>query len=917
MKLAVTLTFVTAVALQAQVSSIYVAAPQVRMISADSMQLTATARDFNGNVVTNATVQWRSNNASVIQVDSAGKVTAGSLGLADVTAASGAVQGVIRLQVLPQRIVVTPADAAIAFGSQQQYAATAYNSQGQPIPDAVFTWHVLVNGGFDSSTVPITRDGLITARTLGYYIVRATVNYPATIDQFEREFDGSTTLKIIPADYKTSALASTSVSYPSVHLLGKRGTIAVNGSGQVALTGLLDGLSSGLLTWKNQSLSLLASAGSPGLTPGSIFYDFDNPSIDSQGNVLATASIIGTGPNVVLVNAGGVQVLVPDRMAADAVLDVVNVSTNRFSLSEGGDVVLRANFHYDGSTDIYNGLLRYSGGFLTLEASAKNPLPGLSGTVSFDDQYGIDANGVIYFSANAGSGRAIFRKEIFKDPVKVIALGDTLAGSTVTQLIQIAVASGDLIVRGALANGSQILARYPGGNVSGAPKVMAAQNYISQLYAANAQGGIGFLGDGGLGYGIYLWSGGDTPPRLVLARYGPSPTGEPVADFYSAAVDDSGNVYASIRCVDTAWMLVRANASPLVIASNGTAVAAQANLDLYVLPVSGDRMGPMHVMTGGNQPSIFQADNRGLLPALLVGDRLPGGSTYTGNFSPRKSPSGDLYATTDQGTFRLTGTGGSMITGYPFTFPDGVLFFSPFNVAVNDRKQLSLLSNTDHSHQRLALWDGSSLRAIAYFQGGAAYQTRSPAGGTFLSVNEQAINDSGQVMIIAQVAGGPGGLFLYDGSSWQSVCPLQTCQLDGEVITSISQLRFSNNKFCAVFITRVGNSRIDCWESGTWTNIMRRGDVTSDGTEITSIGAYDINRLGDVAAVLYTSIGGPNVFLKTANGYSTVQSTVFPTVDGSYLQSIPSVDLRDDRRVYFLALDYLSRMIAYEADPQF
>ncbi len=917
---ATSLLLAVAVADAQVVASVYVAAPQVRITSGDGMQLTATARDASGNTISNASFQWSSSANGVIRVDSGGNVAAASLGLADVTASSGGRQGVIRLQVLPQRISVLPADATVNFGSQQQYAAVAYNLQGQPIADAVFAWHVLVGGGiFDSATVTITRDGLMTANTLGYYVLRASIVYPQNVDQIQREFDGSTTLTIVPADYQVTALASSSVSYPSFHLLGKRGSISVNDTGTVALSASLDGLTAGLLAWQNQSLSLLAGAGSPALVPGTVFYDFDNPSIDSRGNVLAIANVIGTGSNIVLANASGIQVLVPDRMAADSVLDVSVVSTTRFSLSEGGDVVLRGNFHYPGSTDNYQGLLRYSRGALTLEASSKDPLPGLSGAVTFDDQYGVDANGVLYFSANAGTGRAIYRKLVATDPVKVLAVGDTWSGSSITQLPQIAVATaGDLVVRGILANGAQFLARYPGGNTSDPPRIMVTSTGgINQLYAANALGGVVFLGDLGAGYGLYLWTGGEAQPQRVLALYGPSPTGEPVADFYSAAVDAAGNVYASIRCVDTPWMLVRATSTPLLMATNGTAIKAQANLDLYVQPVFGDRTGPLHVLAGGIQPSIFQVDNRGLLPALLVGDRLPGGSMYTGNFIPRKSPSGDLYATTDNGTFHLSSGGQSLVVAYPYLFPDGVRFFNPYSVAVNDHNQLSMMSGTDHSHQRLALFDGGTLRTIAYFQGSSPYLTPSPSGGTFSNFSEQAINDSGEVMVIATVAGGPGGLFLYDGNGWQGVCLLQTCQLDGEAITAIQQLRVSNNKFCAVFTTRVGNTRIDCWEAGTWTNVMRRGDTTSDGTGINSFGVYDINRQGDVAVVLFTGLNGPSVFVKTADRFATAQAAIFPTPDGSFLQGIYSVDLRDDRRVFFLAQDYSGRVIAYEADPQF
>ena len=497
------------------VATVYVTAPQIRVTSADSEQLSAIGRDGAGNPVS-ASVTWSSNNTSVVSVDSNGVATAGALGIADITATINGRQGILRLQVLPQRIEVTPANVAINFGAQQQFTAIAYDSQNQPIPSATFAWHVLVAGGaFDSSTVSIP-GGLVTAKTLGYYIARASVVYNQGADQFEREFDGSTTFQIVPADYKVTSLASSRLAYPSFHLRGKRSLIAANDSGQVVFTGSLDGLTTAILSWQSPaSITALATAGSAGVMQGTVFYDFDNVSIDSSGNVLATANMTGASTNVVLANAQGFQTVLPDRSAADLVLDVTNMTTNRYSLSETGDIVVRGNFHYDGSTVNYNGLLRYSGVQLILEASSMDPLPGLTGQVSFDDQYGLDGNGVLYFSASAGSGRAVFRKEPFMNPVKVIALGDLIGGVAVTQLRQLAVApAGDLVLLASLADGSQVLLHYVGGVTGTAPVVMNSQpGYINQLYAFSPTGGIVWLGDSGSGYGLNLWNGAANSPH--------------------------------------------------------------------------------------------------------------------------------------------------------------------------------------------------------------------------------------------------------------------------------------------------------------------------------------------------------------------------------------------------------------------
>jgi len=248
-----------------------------------------------------------------------------------------------------------------------------------------------------------------------------------------------------------------------------------------------------------------------------------------------------------------------------------------------------------------------------------------------------------------------------------------------------------------------------------------------------------------------------------------------------------------------------------------------------------------------------------------------------------------------------------------------VNYYSPYNVAVNDFNQFVAISGTDHSHQRLAVFDGANFNTIAYFYGSSPYLTPSPAGGTFAGLNELAINASGQVMVIATANNGPSGLFFYDGSTWQTVCAIGSCQIGGETITQANFLRASNNKFCALFNSTVGNQQIDCWEAGAWTILIKRGDNTSDGTQINGFGTYDINRLGDVAVTLYTGLNGPSAFLKTGDtgSYFTVQAALFPASDGAYFQGIYALDLRDDRRVFLLVQDFFGRLIAYEADPQF
>jgi hypothetical protein len=921
MKLAAACALLLAAAAHAQtVATVYVSAPQVRITSGETVQLTALARDAAGNPLVNApNPTWSSNNSAVARVDPTGSVQTAALGIADITATIAGRLGIVRLQVLPARIEVTPEQISVPLGASQQYEAAVYDVNNQPIPGAPVTWRVLIAGGAgDSTTLRISSTGLLSARTLGYYVVRASVLYNAGSNQFEREFAASTSLQVVPDSYTVKPLVSTANTFPAFRLRGKRGNIAANGAGQVAFSATLDGMTGALLTWRGGSgLAALATAGVPGLTASSVLYDFENASIDSRGNVLAQAWTVGTSNNLVLANANGFGVIVPDRVAADAVYDVTNMSVGRFSLSDSGEALFRANFRYPDSSATYSGLLRYRDGLVGLEVSSKDPLPGLTGTVNFEE-FGIDSQGVLYFSASAGARRAIYRKDTQGRVSTVIAVNGTLAGKTVAQLGAIAVAqSGDLVIWASQPDGAQLLAWYPPGGST--PAILPVGAYVSAIYAIHPQGGVAFLGDSGMGFGLYRWPAPTAPAGLLLARFGPSPSGEPVAEFYSAAVDAAGSVYATVRGVDTSWMLLRLNSSPAVLASNGAELSTPANLGLHTSLVPGDRTGPVHLLAGGSQQSIFQANDQGLLPALLVGDRLPGGLVYTGNGWPRKSAAGDLYVTADNGLARISPSGSSLVAPFPYVMSDGVIVYWPFNVAVNDAKQALTIGGTSGPFQRLTLFDGRAARVLAAFNGAPPNVTASPGGGVFASLGDMALGESGQAMISASVSGGPGGLFFYDGSAWKAACLLGgSCRFDGEAVTSIGSLRVANNRFCSVFGTNAGNQRLECWEGGAWTNVLKRGDFTSDGTEINFVsGTFDMNRAGDFAVVLNTGLSNQNVFLKTADGYATVLSSVFPLPGGPFVTAIYSVDLRDDRRVYFVSMDNTSRIVVYEATPRF
>src|SRR5262249_29623547 len=94
-------------------STVYIASPKPELISGEQLQLSATARDGSGRARQGDNFTWVSSNTGILTIDGRGMVTGVRLGIADVTAATGNVRGTVRLQVLPQRIEVTPGSAQV------------------------------------------------------------------------------------------------------------------------------------------------------------------------------------------------------------------------------------------------------------------------------------------------------------------------------------------------------------------------------------------------------------------------------------------------------------------------------------------------------------------------------------------------------------------------------------------------------------------------------------------------------------------------------------------------------------------------------------------------------------------------------------------------------------------------------------
>ena len=164
----------TAVIAVSQVSATMAITPFTATLNAigQAVQLTATVRDANNNLIPGATVTWRSNNSAVVSVNSSGLVTARGSGSAIITATSGgqSATAVITVSQVSATMAITPSTATLnAIGQTVQLTATVRDANNNPIPGTTVTWR-----SNNSAVVSVNSSGLVTARGSGSATITAT-----------------------------------------------------------------------------------------------------------------------------------------------------------------------------------------------------------------------------------------------------------------------------------------------------------------------------------------------------------------------------------------------------------------------------------------------------------------------------------------------------------------------------------------------------------------------------------------------------------------------------------------------------------------------------------------------------------------------------------------------------------------------
>jgi uncharacterized protein YjdB len=136
-----------------------------------TLQLSASARDNSGKVVTGSTVTWSSANEAVATVAATGLVTAVGKGTAQITATVEAVNGSAQVTVaqVPATMSVSPTSLDLEAGATGRLSASVADANGHAIDGQTLSW-----SSDDTSVATVDASGLVTAVAAGSAVVTAS-----------------------------------------------------------------------------------------------------------------------------------------------------------------------------------------------------------------------------------------------------------------------------------------------------------------------------------------------------------------------------------------------------------------------------------------------------------------------------------------------------------------------------------------------------------------------------------------------------------------------------------------------------------------------------------------------------------------------------------------------------------------------
>ena len=162
------------------IASLTVNPPTLALSVGTTSQISATARDGNGVVLTNKPVTWSTSDPATATVSQTGSVAAVANGSAVITATSGGLTASSMVTVTTAggpppgpasvaNVSVTPSTSTISTGATVQLNATTRDANGNTLTGRTITW-----SSSNTSVSTVSASGLVTSISAGAAIISAT-----------------------------------------------------------------------------------------------------------------------------------------------------------------------------------------------------------------------------------------------------------------------------------------------------------------------------------------------------------------------------------------------------------------------------------------------------------------------------------------------------------------------------------------------------------------------------------------------------------------------------------------------------------------------------------------------------------------------------------------------------------------------
>ena len=159
------------------VASVTISPTSPAVAAGSTVQLSATARDASGAIVSGRTVAWSSSDTAIATVSSAGLLTGVSVGSATISAVIDSVTGTVTASVTTgggaggdpfgvASVSVTPASITMIVGQSSQLSGTARDSRGNAIIGPTILW-----SSSDPSVASVSSSGVVTGISIGSAII--------------------------------------------------------------------------------------------------------------------------------------------------------------------------------------------------------------------------------------------------------------------------------------------------------------------------------------------------------------------------------------------------------------------------------------------------------------------------------------------------------------------------------------------------------------------------------------------------------------------------------------------------------------------------------------------------------------------------------------------------------------------------